>query len=85
MVLSELKDLEKLFKLCRKQGISEMEIQGIKFKLGDMPQQVSRGTSDEAEVDPENPYAGFPGGILSNEELAYWSSGGPAVHEDKPQ
>lgn len=80
MGISDLKDLEKLFKACRKYGISEMDYQGIKFKLGDLPQQVSRGT--EAEVDPENPYADFPDGDLTPEQLMFYSSGGRP--EDDP-
>lgn len=75
-MINELKDLEKLLKLCRRQGVSDMEIEGIKFKLGDVPQQVSRGTEAETEGDAENPYSGFPERILTNEELMFYSSGG---------
>lgn len=75
MVLSELKDLERLFKLCRKQGISEMEIQGIKFKLGEVP-NVPRGTVSEVEAGTDNPYADFPDGELTPEQLMFYSSGG---------
>ena len=36
-MITDLKELEKLMKLCRKQGISEFEIDNIRFKLGDLP------------------------------------------------
>lgn len=76
-MIENLKDLEKLFKLCRKQGISEIDLSSMKFKLGDLP--IERGSIPEA---PSNPYTGFPEGELTPEQLMFYSSGG--MPEDDP-
>lgn len=60
MDLPNLKELEKLLKLCRKQGITELEMQGMHFKFGDLP----KGPGEEEESTPLTP---------SDEELAMWS------------
>lgn len=73
-MIESIKDLEKLLKLCRKQGVTEITLDKVSFKLGDLPQ-----TSNNALIqdeDPENPYAGFPTGELTPEQLAFYSSGG---------
>lgn len=76
-MITDLKDLEKLFKACRKHGISEMDYQGIKFKLGDLPKgSVPRGTEFDNEIESDNPYSDFPDRMLTNDELAFYSSGG---------
>lgn len=74
-MVQNLKDLEKLLKLCRKQGVTEINLGQVSFKLGDLPQdQIQENVQyDEAQLDP---YANFPGGILSPEELAYYATGG---------
>lgn len=74
-MINNLKDLDALFKLCRKRGIPEMEISGIKFKVGDLPKERTGG-SDDTEADSDNPYGEFPDRVLTNEELMFYSSGG---------
>lgn len=74
-MINNLKDLDALFKLCRKRGIPEMEISGIKFKVGDLPKEGARA-GDDTETDSDNPYGDFPDRVLTNEELIYYSSGG---------
>jgi hypothetical protein len=87
-MIMDLKDLEKLFKACRKHGISEMDYQGIKFKLGDMPSVKEAGGAQE-EIETDNPYSDFPDGTLTLDQLAFYSSGGmPAddpFRKDKEQ
>lgn len=70
-MIDSLKDLEKLLKVLRKQGVYEFEHNGTRLKLGDLP--VERASSVEAAQDP---YAGFPSGELSPEQLMFYSSGG---------
>ena len=70
-MINDFKDLEKLFKLCRKQGIYEMDFNGIKFKVGDLPVEKDYSTQEVA-----NQLDGFPDGVLTPEQLAFYSSGG---------
>ena len=76
-MIENLNDLKKLLQLCRKQGVTELEFAGVKLKLGDLPTEQSQVTdvTDNA-VESDNPYANFPDGILSQEQLTYYSSGG---------
>lgn len=60
--LPNVKELEKLLKMCRKQGITELEMQGMHFKFGDLP-----ANSDEKLAD------GLPA-VPSDEDMAYWST-----------
>lgn len=61
MQLPDLKQLEKLLKMCRKQGITELTMSDMSFKFGDLPRETN-----EVEQD-ENPYN------LTDEQLAYYS------------
>ena len=70
-MIQNLKDLEKLFKLCRKQGVTEIDLSSMRFKLGDLP--LERGAESD---EPMSPYAGFPTGELTPEQLIFYSSGG---------
>lgn len=62
MELPSVKELEKLLKMCRKQGITELVMQGMSFKFGDLPKDAG---SPELEEVPNTP---------SDEELLYWSA-----------
>lgn len=73
-MIENLKDLEKFLKLCRRQGVVETTLDGMSFKLGDLPQEQSKAA--EVEIDQDDPYANFPPGMLSPEQLAFYSSGG---------
>lgn len=44
MVIQDLKELEKLIKLCRKTGIDTISIDGITFSLGAQPQSLGAKT-----------------------------------------
>lgn len=71
-MIKDFKDLEKLFKLCRKQGIYDMDFNGIKFKLGELPTDPA---SPDA-IEKSNQMDGFPTGILTQEQLMFYSAGG---------
>lgn len=73
-MIENLKELEKLLKLCRKQGVIEIKLGTIEFKLGDLPQE---GSSQLNLLDEQvDPYANFPQRELTSDELAIYANGG---------
>lgn len=80
-MVENLKDLEKFLKLIRKQGVTEASISGMCFKLGELPQKYAASHEDE-QLDIPDPLEGFPDGILTQEELAFFANGG--LPEDNP-
>lgn len=75
-MITDLKDLQKLLKLCRAQGITEIKLQGVEIKFGDMPQAVGAIQGDIMGQNASSPYANFPDGELTPEQLMFYSSGG---------
>lgn len=80
-MIQTVKELERLLKLLRKQGVSEFRHGDLALKLGDIPQDTAEFHT-ESDIQPEDPYAGFPGGMLTPEQLAFYASGGRP--EDDP-
>lgn len=80
-MINDLKDLQKLFKICRAQGITEFKMNGIDIKFGDLPQSASQSQIMSEEDITINPYDGFPQEILSAEQLSHYASGG-TIHDD---
>lgn len=80
-MINDLKDLKNLLKLCRAQGITDFKMNGIEIKFGDLPSN-SKDISNGEITEPLNPYANFPTGDLTPEQLMFYSSGG--VPEDDP-
>ena len=80
-MIDNLKDLQRLLKLCRKQGVKEIKLGAVEIKLGDLPFEVPADVV--ASAPPVNPYAGFPDGLLSQEQLMFYSSGG--MPDDDPE
>lgn len=78
-MIDSLKDLEKLLKLCRAQGVLEINVHGVSFKLGELPAAPGR----VADTDPSHPYSNFPPGDLTPTQLMFYSSGG--APEDDPE
>lgn len=72
-MIESLKDLEKMLKLCRRQGVLEIDFHGVKVKLGDLPQEVQTASPDQ-EI--PSPLEGFPDGELTPEQLMFYSAGG---------
>lgn len=62
MDLPNVKELEKLLKMCRKQGITELTMGNMSFKFGDLPKDY--GTAEEEAAVPNLP---------SDEELMFYS------------
>ena len=73
-MIKDLKELEKLLKLCRKQGVQNIKLGEIEFKLGDLPYVESRHIQGIDQ--PQDPLADFPQGVLTPEQLIFYSSGG---------
>ena len=79
-MIDSIKDLEKLLKLCRKQGVTEISVGAVAFKLGDLPsdnrtnQSVNDDLTEYEEI--ANPFQDFPGGVLTPEHLAHYANGG---------
>ena len=76
-MIENLKDLEKLLKLCRKQGVTEIKLGSVELKLGDIPVELKA-----SEVN-DDPYKGFPDGELTPDQLMFYSAGG--TPEDDPE
>lgn len=77
-MVDNLKDLEKLLKLCRKQGVTEINLGLVALKLGELPQKMEvQVTEDESAV-----YDDFPDGPLTPEELTFFANGG--MPEENP-
>lgn len=71
-MIESQKDLEKLLKLCRKQGVTEIALPQVSFKLGELPAKPST----ESVEDDEDRYSDFPDGPLTPEELTFFANGG---------
>jgi hypothetical protein len=66
-MIKDLKDLQSLLKLCRKQGVTEIDVQGLKVRFGDLP--IKRdGQEQDDTPDPDME--------LTPEQLMYFSAGG---------
>lgn len=73
-MIQNLKDLEKLLKLLRKQGVEDFKMGDISLKLGDLPSETSRQVQEE--IPSDNPFVNFPDGMLTPEQLVFYSAGG---------
>lgn len=70
-MIENLKDLEKLLKLCRKHGVTEITTAGAHLKLGEAPIRHSIESIEDQDI-LEN----FPDGPLTPEELTFFANGG---------
>jgi hypothetical protein len=77
-MINDLKDLKALFKLCRAQGITEFKMGTIDIKFGELPRAPGSSVSEQdlSSEDPANPYANFPQGELTPDQLVFYSAGG---------
>lgn len=73
-MITDLKDFQKLLKICRAQGITELDLHGLKVKFGELPMTV--GQTQDIPTETGNPYANFPQGELTPEQLMFYSAGG---------
>lgn len=81
MDLPDLKDLGKVIDLCRKKGVMNITIGPLRLELGPEP-EPKRRANEAQDPDPTDPYANFPQGELTPEQLMFYSAGG--VPENDP-
>ena len=62
-MLNDLKDLEKFFKICRKQGVTDISINGVSVKFGELPAKNS-SSEDTEDVPTEE---------LTPDQLAFYA------------
>lgn len=80
MNLPDVSDLAKVIDLCQKKGVKVFQMGELRLELGEIPQKKRAAARQEEEqvdeIDPNDKYANFPNGILSPEQLMFYSSGG---------
>jgi hypothetical protein len=69
----ELKEIEKLIKLCKKYGIKSINLSGISMEL-DL--SLSPTSNRKSQIAKDLSPAPTPEQPLTEEEILYWSSGG---------
>lgn len=72
MDLPDLKELQSLLKLCRKQGVTDITLGALSIKFGDMPYEIKGGERVAAEEDigPSPEEMAFYSAIPAPGELA---------------
>ena len=67
-MINSLKEFSELLKICRKQGVQEVEVAGVKIKFSPVivDEPVKAETSKEVDK--------FIGEQISDEDLMFWSS-----------
>lgn len=73
-MVTTLKDLERLLKLLRKQGVQDFKMGEIALTLGDLPTEA-QSVRQEDEID-DNPYRDFPTGMLTEAQAMHYANGG---------
>lgn len=67
MKVETLKDLKALIQLCRKQGLTRIEVDGVRLELGDAPTSLARNAADpQDKIETDKQY--------SDEDVMLWSS-----------
>lgn len=61
-MLTDLKEVEKFLKLCRKQGVETVDFEGLKIKFGDLPSKASSERTEE-EIESDS---------LTEDQLAFY-------------
>ena len=68
-MIKDLSELDKLLKLCRKRGVTDLKLGDIELKLGALPERKGQQSEEEGD-EPEMPDA------LSPEQMVFFSAGG---------
>jgi len=64
MKIETLKDLEAMLKVCRKQGVTSISVDGIVLAIGDAPDTGKPKTEESIPVE----------GGYTDEDIMFWSS-----------
>lgn len=82
--MKDLKELRALLKLLRQNGVLTYKSSELDLTLSPDSHLLSKQKETQiVEVDPNNPWAQFPTGELSPEQLAFYSAGGMPGEEDE--
>jgi hypothetical protein len=71
-VIKDQKELGALLKLCRKQGVTEITLEGISIKFGDMPPRKAEDSADAEEQDGSALIDG-----LTPDQMAFYNANMP--------
>jgi hypothetical protein len=66
--IETIKDLKAVADLCRKQGITSINVDGVTMVFGDAPQKTAHTPTDDKIVDETTSY--------TDDDLIEWSSRG---------
>lgn len=84
-MIPDLKALERLLKLCRKQGVTEIVCEGLSLKLGEpaAPERKRAGKRAGAEAEgwTHDPDVGLIPPGLTKEQFMFGSAPGPQPSE----
>ncbi len=72
-MIESLKDLKSLFKLCRQNGVSEIKLNGVEFKMNDLP--VSTNPDIEEMEDAEEEFMKAVEAPFTTEEAVAFAAG----------
>lgn len=64
-MIENLKDLERLLKLLRKQGVTDFKMNGVELKLGDLPSEPGDIAELEEQAEP----------TMTDEQIMAWAIG----------
>ncbi len=70
-MIETIKDLERLLKLCRKQGVTQISVVGANLKLGEAPIRQSSESIEEQDDQIDHTFDE----PLTNEDLIAFSNG----------
>jgi hypothetical protein len=80
----DLKHLKALLKVLRENGVTDYTSPDLSLKVShDYLISKDKAQTLQTEVPSDNPYANFPDGELTPEQLMFYSAGGKP--EDDPQ
>lgn len=86
----DIKSLKAVLKVLRDNGVSSFKTAELEITLSPealLPKKASINTQDNGmtEESPEDPWAAFPTGTLSPEQLAFYSAGGSPSDDPENQ
>jgi len=84
----DIKSLKAVLKVLRDNGVSSFKTPELELTLAPealLPKKIPINTQIEAEEPTEDSWANFPGGMLSPEQLAFYSSGGRPEEDPENQ
>lgn len=84
----DLKLLKATIKLMRNEGVLYLKTPDVDIQLASealFPNKASINTQSQAEVPSDNPFSDFPDGMLTDTQLAFYSTGGDPSEDPENQ